>query len=481
VRPNIVLFMTDDHAAPAIGAYGSVINRTPAVDGLAADGMRFENAFCTNAICSPARATLLTGAYSHVHGMTSLEGPDHTFDATQPNFPELLRQAGYQTAIVGKWHLGHGGQSDPRGFDYWEILPGHGVYHDPTFLTAEGERTYSGYVTDVITDLALGWLDRRDPERPFALLIQHKAPHRAFEPAERHRNLYAHSDIPAPATLHDDWSDRAPAAAEARLRMADLKPYDLKEPVPEGLSEREEREWRYQRYIKEYLRVIAGLDENVGRVLHFLETAGLSEDTAVAYTSDHGFFLGEHGWFDKRFMYDPAMRIPLVVRWPGVAAPGSVSEDLVANVDFAPTLLDIAGIEAPERMQGRSLLPLLRGAAPDDWRTAVYYRYYMHLDRDHNVQASYGIRTRTHKLIHYPGHGSGASGASEERREPEWELFDLIQDPDELHNRYGDPEYAAVVEELTQRLGQLQESYGDTPEGVVPRGGGDTGDRGAGS
>ncbi|SCK20898.1 Arylsulfatase A [Streptomyces sp. WMMB 714] len=467
-RPNIVLFMTDDHAVPAIGAYGSVINRTPAVDGLAAGGMRFDNTFCTNAICSPARATLLTGAYSHVNGMTSLQGPDHTFDATQPSFPEMLQAAGYQTAIIGKWHLGHGGDSDPRGFDHWEILPEHGVYHDPTFLTAEGERRYQGYVTDIITDLALGWLDKRDPGRPFALLIQHKAPHRSFEPADRHRNLYAGEEIPAPPTLHDDLRGRASAASEARLAMSDLEAHDLKEPVPEGLSEREEREWRYQRYIKDYLRVVAALDENVGRVLHWLETAGLSEGTAVAYTSDHGFFLGEHGWFDKRFMYDPAMRIPLVMRWPGVVAPGSVNEDLVANVDFAPTLLDLAGVEPPARMQGRSLLPLLRGSTPEDWRTGVYYRYYMHLDGDHHVQASYGVRTRTHKLIHYPGHGSGASGASGERREPEWELFDLAADPEELHNRYDDPEYAPVVAELKEQLAELQKQYGDTPEGVLP-------------
>jgi arylsulfatase A-like enzyme len=463
-----VLFMTDDHAVPAIGAYGSEINRTPAVDRLAAEGMRFDNSFCTNAICSPARATLLTGAYSHVNGMTSLEGPEHTFDAAQPSFPELLQQAGYQTAIFGKWHLGHGGSSDPRGFDHWEILPEHGVYHDPTLLGPEGEQAHQGYVTDIITDRALNWLDKRDRERPFAVLIQHKAPHRAFEPAERHENLYEDVEIPAPPTLHDDLGNRASAAREARLRLEDLGPEDLKAPVPEGLSAREEREWRYQRYIKDYLRVVAALDENVGRVLHFLAIAGLAEDTAVAYTSDHGFFLGEHGWFDKRFMYDPSMRIPLIMRWPGVVAPGSVSEDLVANVDYAPTLLDLAGVEPPPRMQGRSLLPLLRGETPDDWRTGVYYRYYMHLDGDHNVQASYGVRTRTHKLIHYPGHGSGAYGASDERREPEWELFDLVHDPHELHNRYGDPEYADVERELRVLLDRLQQDYGDTPEGVLP-------------
>ncbi|MEB8338381.1 sulfatase family protein [Streptomyces endophyticus] len=463
-RPNLVLFMTDDHAVPAIGAYGSVINTTPAVDRLAAEGMRFDNAFCTNSICSPARASLLTGTYSHINGMTTLEQAGQKFDSAQPSFPAMLRAAGYQTAIIGKWHLGHGPKSDPVGFDHWEILPEHGVYHDPTFVTRDGERQYPGYVTDIITDLALNWLDRRDPDKAFALLIQHKAPHRPFEPAERHRHLYEHQDIPAPATLHDDYSHRSTAAVEAQMRMSDLQDSDLKAPVPEGLSEREEREWRYQRYIKEYLRVIAALDENVGRVLHHLDVTGDAADTAVVYTSDHGFYLGEHGWFDKRFMYDPSLRIPLVVRWPGVVEPGSACDELVVNVDYAQTVLDLAGAEPHPRMQGRSLLPLLRGEHPEDWRQAVYYRYFEHLDVCHNVQASYGIRTHTHKLIHYPGHGSGQVGAKAERRTPEWELFDLVRDPDELHNRYDDPAYADVVAELTDELTRLQLHYQDTPE-----------------
>jgi arylsulfatase A-like enzyme len=378
---------------------------------------------------------------------------------------QLLRAAGYQTAIVGKWHLGHGGDSDPRGFDHWEILPEHGVYHDPTLLTADGARRHPGYVTDVITDLALGWLDRRDPDRPFCLLIQHKAPHRPFEPAERHRHLYEHETIPAPPTLHDDYTGRGRAAVGARMRMEDLQPgYDLKEPVPDGLSARAEREWRYQRYIKDYLRVVAALDENVGRVLHYLDIAGLTADTAVAYTSDHGFFLGEHGWFDKRFMYEESMRIPLVVRWPGVTEPGARCRDLVANVDYAPTLLDLAGLPPHPRMQGRSLRPLLRGERPGDWREAVYYRYFQHLDADHGVESCYGIRTRTHKLIHYPGHGSGQPGASDERREPYSELFDLERDPRELHDRHADPAYADVVKELTEQLTALQLHYGCPPE-----------------
>jgi arylsulfatase A-like enzyme len=456
--------MTDDHATPAIGAYGSVLNRTPAVDRLAAEGVVFENAFCTNAICSPARATLLTGTYSHVHGMTTLEQPGQKFDAAQPSFPSLLQEAGYQTAIVGKWHLGHGPAHDPRGFDHWEVLPEHGVYHDPSFLTPGGETRYDGYVTDVITDLALNWLDARDPDRPFCLLVQHKAPHRPFDPARRHRHLYADDEIPAPPTLHDDYAHRGRAATGARMRMADLKPgYDLRPPVPDGLSERAEREWRYQEYVKAYLRVVAALDENVGRVLHYLDVTSLADSTVVAYTSDHGFFLGEHGWFDKRFMYEEAIRIPLVVRWPNVAPAGSRREELVANIDFAPTLLDLAGAEPHPRMQGRSLRPLLAGEPVDDWRTGVYYRYFQHLDRDHRVEACYGIRTHTHKLIHYPGRGTGEPGASDEVREPYWELFDLVRDPHELHDRYDDPAYAEIVAELTSRLTELQRSYGDTP------------------
>lgn len=470
-RPNIILFMTDDHAPAAVGAYGSVLNRTPAVDRLAAEGTVFENAFCTNAICSPARATLLTGTYSHVNGMTSLEGPTHRFDATQPSFPGMLREAGYQAALVGKWHLGHGAGHDPEGFDYWEILPEHGVYHDPEFLTAEGRRTYPGYVTDIITDLALNWLDRRDPDKPFCLLVQHKAPHRAFEPAPRHAHLYEHDEIPVPPTLHDDLAGRAPAAREAEMSMEDLTAEDLKGvPVPPGLSPRAEREWRYQRYIKDYLRVVAALDENVGRVLHYLDVSGLDGATAVTYTSDHGFFLGEHGWFDKRFMYEEAMRIPLVVRWPGRTPPGSRRRELVANVDFAPTLLDLAGVPPHPRMQGGSLVPLLRGAEPERWRDAVYYRYYMHLDVCHRVQACYGIRTATHKLIHYPGHGSGADGAGTDPRPAARELFDLTADPHELHNRYDDPRYADVVRDLTDRLAALQREVGDTPDGRLPEG-----------
>lgn len=460
-QPNIVFIMSDDHAAHAISAYGSVLNETPHIDRLGAEGMRFDNAFCTNAICAPSRAAILTGTYNHVNEVTTLTAP---FDATQVSFPALLQGAGYQTALFGKWHLGHGGVHDPVGFDAWEVLPDQGEYHDPTFLSPAGSRVRRGYATDLITDLALDWLDDRDDTRPFCLLVHHKAPHRPWEPDARHANLYADKDIPLPPTYFDDYSHRASAAANARMRVSrDLTPTDLKSEPPPGLSEEEHARWAYQRYLKDYLRCVASVDDNVGRLLDYLSGKGLAEDTLVVYTSDQGFFLGDHGWYDKRFMYEESLRMPFLVRYPGVVAPGSVCDDLVVNVDFAQTFLALAGVSAPARMQGHSLLPLLRGERPSDWRTSVYYRYWEHLDTSHNVCSHYGVRTKEHKLVYYYGEGFGQAGASSESRTPEWELFDLVRDPRELHSRYDDPAYATVVKELTDELARLQASVGDVP------------------
>ena len=460
-QPNIVFIMSDDHAAHAISAYGSVINETPHIDRLGAEGMRFDNAFCTNAICAPSRAAILTGTYNHVNEVTTLTAP---FDATQVSFPALLQDAGYQTALFGKWHLGHGGVHDPVGFDTWEVLPDQGEYHDPTFLSPSGSRVRRGYATDLITDSALDWLDDRDDTRPFCLLVHHKAPHRPWEPDARHANLYADKDIPLPPTFFDDYSHRASAAENARMRVArDLTPTDLKESPPPGLSEEEHARWAYQRYLKDYLRCVASVDDNVGRLLDYLSGEGLADDTLVVYTSDQGFFLGDHGWYDKRFMYEESLRMPFLVRYPGVVDAGSVCDELVVNVDFAQTFLALAGVPAPSRMQGHSLLPLLRGERPDDWRTSVYYRYWEHLDTSHNVCSHYGVRTKEHKLVYYYGEGFGQSGASSETRPPEWELFDLVRDPRELHSRYDDPAYATVVKELTEELARLQAEVGDTP------------------
>lgn len=463
-RPNVVFIMSDDHAAHAIGAYGSVVNQTPHMDRIAEQGMRFDNCFCTNSICAPSRASILTGTYNHVNGVTTLSAQ---FDARQPSFPELLRGAGYQTALVGKWHLGHGGMHDPRGFDYWEVVPGQGDYHDPEFLSEAGSTRYTGYATDLITDFSLDWLEQRDRERPFCLLVHHKAPHRPWQPDAAHAHLYDDEDLPLPETFDDDYAHRASAAAEAQMRVSrDLTPTDLKVDPPEGLSDAERARWNYQRYMKDYLRCIASVDDNVGRLLDYLDEQGLAEDTLVIYTSDQGFFLGDHGWYDKRFMYEESLRMPMLVRYPRLIEAGSGCDEMVVNVDFAQTFLELAGVDPHPRMQGRSLVPLLRGEQPSDWRQSVYYRYWEHLSKPHRVGAHYGIRTRDHKLICYYGQGLGQSGAIDEPRTPEWELFDLRRDPAELYSRYDDPAYADVVRELTKELARVQADVGDTPEVV---------------
>ena len=448
-RPNIVFILSDDHAAHAIGCYGSRINHTPNLDRIAAGGVRLDNCFCTNSICAPSRATILTGTYSHVNGVETL---NERMDGRQTTFPQLMQQAGYQTAIVGKWHLGHGGIYDPTGFDYWNVLPGQGLYYDPKMIEMGEERVHPGYATDLITDQSLAWLNRRDRERPFLLMCHHKAPHRPWEPAPRHAELFADADVPLPDTLDDDYSDRAAAAAAARMRVdRDLSPKDVKATAPEGLSLSERRRWMYQRYIKDYLRCVAAVDESVGRLLDYLDTEGLAEDTIVIYSSDQGFFLGDHGWYDKRFFYEESLRMPLLVRYPREIPSGRSEARFALNVDFAQTLLDYVGIEAPERMQGRSLRPILRGDATADWKRSMYYRYFMHLAH-HNVYAHYGVRTERHKLIYY---------YEKEPAPPEWELFDLERDPRELHNVYHDPAYAGVVTELKAELTRLRREIGD--------------------
>ncbi len=448
-RPNIVFILSDDHAAHAIGCYGSRINRTPNLDRIAAGGVRLDNCFCTNSICAPSRATILTGTYSHVNEVQTL---NERMDGRQPTFPQLLQRAGYQTAIVGKWHLGHGGIHDPTGFDYWNVLPGQGLYHDPKMIEMGTERVYPGYVTDIITDQSLDWLQRRDRERPFLLMCHHKAPHRPWEPAPRHAELFADGDVPLPDTLDDDYSDRAAAAAAARMRVdRDLGPTDVKAPAPEGLSLPERRRWMYQRYIKDYLRCVAAVDEGVGRLLDYLDAEGLAEDTIVIYSSDQGFFLGDHGWYDKRFFYEESLRMPMLVRYPREIPQGRTESRFALNVDFAQTLLDYAGLDAPERMQGQSLRPILRGEATAQWQRSMYYRYFMHVAH-HNVYAHYGVRTERHKLIYY---------YEKEPAPPEWELFDLERDPRELHNVYHDPQYAGVVAELKAELTRLRREVGD--------------------
>jgi len=460
-QPNLVFIMSDDHAAHAISAYGSVINQTPHLDRIAANGMRFDAAFCTNSICAPSRAAILTGTYNHVNGVTTL---DTHLDNSLWTFPQSLQDAGYVTGMIGKWHLGHGPGHDPTGFDEWRVLPGQGHYHNPVMLEADGQIVErGGYVTDLITDDCLDFIDRH-ADRPFALFCHHKAPHRVWEPSREHFTMYDDVDIPEPETFNDDLVGRADVVQAVKMRMMDLDPIiDLKSPVPPELSLDEEISWRYQRYIKDYLRVVASIDDNVGRLLDDLEARGLRENTIVVYTSDQGFFLGDHGWFDKRLMYEESLSMPLLVQYPAVVEPGSSSDEIVVNVDFCPTLLDLMCVDVPDSVQGRSFAPLLEGSTPDDWPQSMYYRYWMHHDASHDCPAHYGVRTKTHKLICYYNDPLGQPGAHGPTEPIEWELFDLIADLYEVNNVIDDPAYATIRAELEAELTRLQAEVGDQP------------------
>ncbi len=459
-RPNILFIMTDDHAAHAMSCYGSKINKTPHMDRIANEGMLFENCFCVNSICTPSRANILSGTYSHVNEVTTLS--TH-MDNTILTFPKLLKEVGYQTAIVGKWHLGQGPAHEPTGFDYWNVLPGQGAYHDPVMIEMGEKKQFPGYVTDIITDFCFDWLDKRDPDRPFLLCCHHKAPHRRWEPDEKHANMYEDEEIPYPVTFDDDYANRASAAAAATMRIdRDLNDRDTKGSPPEGLSPEEVKKWKYQRYIKDYLRCVASVDDNIGRMLDYLDEKGLTENTMIIYCSDQGFYLGDHGWYDKRFMYEESLRMPFVIRYPKEIEAGSKCSDFMLNVDFAPTFLDYAGVEKPESFQGSSFRPLLHGETPDGWQTSMYYRYWMHL-ADHGVYAHYGVRTHRYKLIYYYAQALGQAGAIDDPKPPEWELFDLEKDPCELFSVYADPEYAEVVKDLTTELDRLQKEVGDEP------------------
>ncbi|MCL4543364.1 MAG: sulfatase [Chloroflexi bacterium] len=449
-RPNILFIMSDDHAAHAMSCYGSRINTTPNLDRIANEGMRLDACLCTNSICAPSRASILTGAYSHVNGVLTL---NDRFDGRRLTVQKLLQQAGYQTAITGKWHLGHGDIHDPTGFDYWNVLPGQGLYHNPEMIELGEHKVYPGYATDIITDLSLDWLRRRDPQRPFCLMVHHKAPHRPWDPDERHAHLYDEIDIPEPVTFDDDYQHRARAASAARMRIdRDLNDRDTKGPPPAGLSPAELKHWKYQRYIKDYLRCVASIDDNTGRLLDYLDQEELTENTVVIYTSDQGFFLGDHGWYDKRFFYEESLQMPFVVRYPREIKPATSDDRLVINVDFAPTFLDYAGLPVAPEMQGRSFRAILRGESPPGWREAMYYRYFMHLAH-HNVYAHYGLRTPRYKLIYYYEH---------EPDPPEWELFDLAKDPHELRNVYDQPDYQETLHRLKDQLRQLREELGDS-------------------
>jgi len=493
-KPNIIFIMSDDHARQAIGAYGSYRNTTPNIDRLAQEGMLFENAYVTNSICAPSRAVILTGKHSHINGKIDNSGA--RFDSSQVTFPKLLQEAGYQTAMIGKWHL----RSQPTGFDYWRILPGQGNYYNPDFVTPDGTERIEGYVTDIITDLAIDWLNNREKDRPFLLMYHHKAPHREWEPPKRYYKEYINKTFDEPETLFDNYQGRGAAAREAEMSILDhmnmagdikihpdvltklgiepksdwdfraltskLERYneeqlaaweevyramnqDFMAKYPD-MNEEDLMRFKYQRYMQDYLACIAAVDDNVGRVIDYIDNNNLAENTIIVYTSDQGFYLGEHGWFDKRFMYEESMSTPLIVRWPGKVEAGSRSSHLVQNLDFAETFLDAAGVEVPTEMQGESLVPILKGEEKE-WRDALYYHYYEY-PAVHMVKKHYGIKTDRYKLIHFYDDID------------EWELYDLEKDPSEMNNVFNDPDYLGIRDELKDRLQELRVYYKDNNE-----------------
>lgn len=466
-RPNILFFFTDDHALKALSAYGGPLAKiapTPHLDRIAREGMLFEHCLVTNSICGPSRAVVLTGKYSHLNGQRTNKG---SFDGSQQTVSKLLRTAGYQTAIVGKWHL----KSTPTGFDHFEVLKGQGQYYNPLLITNGKNINHTGYTTDIITDQSLKWLDQRDNKKPFFLMCQHKAPHGRWEPAFRHLDTFEEIEIPEPPTLFDDYSGRSAAPANHAMGIAEhigpsrlMFRYSSKftpeqfnifdghfRPRNEAfqkqkLSGRDLTRWNYQRYIKNYLRCVKAVDENIGRMLKYLDETGLAKNTIVIYSSDQGFWLGEHGWFDKRWMYEESLHTPLLVRWPGVTKPGSINEALVSNLDFAQTFLEIAGADQPQDMQGQSLKPLLQGKTPADWRKTHYYHYYE--AGGHGVPVHYGVTDGRFKLIRFP-----------DEQLDTWEFFDLKNDPMEMKSRYDDAQYAQRVAGLKKELTRLRKQY----------------------
>lgn len=467
-RPNILFIFSDDHAQHAISAYGSRVNQTPHIDRLAAEGARFANSFVTNSICTPSRATLLTGQYSHRNGVPVF----NRFDGSRDHVAKQLQAGGYHTGMIGKWHLG----SDPTGFDRWIVLPGQGAYWNPQFLVDGHKLSIEGHCTDITTDLGIEFIKTRPADKPFFLMLHQKAPHRAWEPDDRNKALFKDKTIPEPETLWDDYATR-PGALPANeqtvardLTRRDLKltpPGNLKGPelaqwlnvkpmelTIDGKTLRGEElvKWKYQRYMQDYLACVQGVDDGVGKVLDFLDETGLASNTIVIYTADNGWYLGDLGLYDKRFMYEPGFNVPLLARGPGIKA-GVVPTQFVANIDLAPTFLDLAGLSIPDSMQGRSLLPLLKGESPQEWRTSVYYRYY-HDPGHHNTAAHLGVRTKTHKLIHY-------------WKQDRYEMFDLTQDPSEQNNLLFpgldnvSAEQLDMFKELRGELARLQEEFGD--------------------
>ncbi len=488
-RPNILFLFSDDHAVNSISAYGSALGAvapTPHIDRLAKEGALFENSFCANSICGPSRASILTGKHSHKNGF--LRNTRTEFDSSQWTIAKALQEAGYNTSVIGKWHL----KTNPVGFDHWEILPGQGSYYNPDFIQMDGTtKRFPGYATDVTTDKAIQWLEGRNKDKPFFLMCQHKAPHRTFAPALRHLDDFEEVEIPEPGTLFDDYANRSGTLAtnemeldrhfhwsyDVKLRKDEREGIDLPGPdrygsleysrmTPEQqkvwdahfgprnqkfladfqagkLSDKDVVSWKYRRYMRNYLGTVKAVDESVGRMLKYLEDNGLVENTIVIYSSDQGFYLGEHGWYDKRWMFEESFKMPFLIRWPEVVKPGSRPKEMIQNIDYAPTFLEVAGLETPKEVQGNSIVPLLKGNAKG-WRKSLYYAYYEL--GEHNVPQHFGVRTDTHKLFYIPS-------------TQEWQMFDLVKDPEEMVNVYERAEYASLRVSLTNEYDRLREKY----------------------
>lgn len=491
-RPNILFIFSDDHAPNAISCYpGGLFDEiapTKGIDRIAREGMRFDRSYCTNAICGPSRASILTGKHSHLNGF--IDNNSSYFDGLQTTFPDLLREAGYTTAMIGKWHL----HSNPIGFDYWEILPGQGAYYNPDFIQMDNTRKrFQGHCNDLVTQKGLTWLKQAaDSKKPFMAMVQYKAPHRNWAPAFRHINMFDDVNMPEPETLFDNYENRSSVLKEHAMGIQDhmswgndmkmqgknlfpshftggpgngqfnrlsdqdkkifISAYEdenkqfIKEMKAGKLDQKAITSWKYQRYIKDYLAVIQSMDEGIAKILNHLDNSGLAENTIVIYSSDQGFYLGEHGWYDKRWMFEESLMMPFVVRWPGKIKPGSVSNAIIQNIDYGPTFLELAGAKIPESMQGKSLVPIFKAAGekPKGWRDSIYYRYSG--ERTHNVAAHDGVRTADHKIFWVP-------------KTKEYQLFDMKKDPQEMKSVHNDPAYAVVFNEMKQELDSARKKY----------------------
>ncbi len=475
-RPNIIIIVSDDHAYQAISAYGNKLMQTPNIDRIAKEGVLFNKGYVTNSICGPSRAVILTGKYSHKNGFKDNE--NSSFDGSQDTFIKQLKASGYQTAWIGKWHL----ETQPQGFDFWQILPGQGQYYNPDFYMMDGTKKQSdGYVSDVIEGVSENWLDNRDQDKPFCLVIGHKATHRTWVPDGQDMGKFDHVTFPLPANFYDEYKNREAAKVQdmsisKTMRMGyDLKVFDdVNEANKEGniarmnqeqrqkfdayydpiavdlkkrnLSGKELIEWKYQRYMRDYLSTAVSLDRNIGRTLDYLDKNDLTKNTIVIYLSDQGFYLGEHGWFDKRFIYEESFRTPMMMRYPGVVKPGTVLNDFVMNLDIAPTMLDAAGVVIPKDEQGQSMLPLFKDRKAKG-REVMYYHYYE--NGEHSVSPHFGVRTKRYKLVRFY------------KRVSSWELYDLQKDPNEMNNVYGHKSYKKITEAMDIKLHKLIDQYDD--------------------